>query len=184
MLREEDSNSSNVNKYFWFCLLAVVICVFCANKEAMGPPRMVVEVGPNTNSKAHGGENTLGRNNIQGSSISWAYGIEGSDSSMMTGSSYIEGSANKIISSYLSSKQKGQSTSNKNGKKSLKNLTAKNGAKCMYITSNNTFENSLTTTNQSSTNTANTTATNSTRRILFCKSKALFFKKMSHALKN
>ena len=54
----------------------------------------------------------------------------------------------------------------------------------MYITSNNTFENYLTTTNQNSTNTVNTTAVNSTRQILFCKSKALFFKKMSHELKS
>ena len=150
----------------------------------MGPARMVAELSPSSNNIDFVKGNTLGGSKKQGSSKIGVKGKEGSGGNMMTDSDYIEGSANKIIRSYLNSKQKDQSTSNKNGKKSLKNLTAKNGAKCMYITSNNTFENYLATTSQSSTNTANKTTVNSTKQILFCKSKALFFKKMSHELKD
>ena len=78
---------------------------------------------------------------------------------------------------------------NKTGSKnSGKNSTAKHYQKCMEcirnMTSNNTFSHSLATIKRNFTNETNATSFNNTRKILFCKSKALFFKKIYSALKN
>lgn len=71
-------------------------------------------------------------------------------------------------------------------KKSLVNYTSKQCSKCMECFRNMTTTNStsLTPINQTSNSTRNnqTIAKNSTNKILFCKSKALFFKKIYNAL--
>ena len=85
-------------------MLAVVICVYCANKDGMGPARMVAELNPSPNNIDLVKGNTKGGNKKQGSSKIRSKGKEGSGGNIRTDSDYIEGSTNKIIRSYLNSK--------------------------------------------------------------------------------
>lgn len=140
---EEDSNSSHVSKYFWFCFFVGVICIahFAGGNGGTGvkesfyySPRINYEIDPTTNY-----------------------------------SQPQEKDAEALLNSKI--------------KKSLMNYSSKQCAKCMECFRNMTTNStSLTPLSSNTTNRTQPLASNSTKKILFCKSKAFFFRKIYKAL--